>query len=650
MILFSSNLMLSERMVDYKQGRNNMLNPGEMINDTYIIDSIIGSGSLGVIYRAYHVRLQIYVCLKRIKMDKVSPSKVRLEVDTLKSLKSEYLPKVYDFIQYKGEYYTVMDYISGKDLKYYIENRYQFSEEDLVKWLRQICSVLLVIHKHNPIIVHSDIKPDNIIINDEGNAFLIDFNIAGGQGLTKEYASPEQYTLINMINSGAARIGEYAIDGRSDIYSLGITMYQIITGILPYVNNNGIPKLTSYKGLPYSDAFLEIIDKMTEWDLDKRFASAEEVLAAADRMKYSNSRYKRYIFFQIITAMICLMLLVTGVWMIIQGGNDVLVSDFQKDYHTLIGYYEKNDYRDVEKKGYEIINSSRYKELLTDAEICKIFHMMGNSKYNNGDYLGASVKLGNAMKYESDYEDKASLYADYSIALVKVNKPDDAVEVLNKASQYGINDPGFILTEAEIAYRNNDFNSALEKAVNCLNQTVDNSKKARCYTLLGDIYNSLKNNDDSIKSYKNALACNETPDTIRKYTAVMTLKSQSFSSDDAMRMDYIRKAEAKMRKIYTDYEPQFEDYINLGILNNSLENYDFAIRVLNDGIKAEQEGRITPGVNKYKLFLYLAIVYKDMGKIDETIDYASRAMQLCTSVDKNDDDYKKLKSIFEAYS
>ena len=171
-----------------------MLTTGDMINETYMIDSEIGSGALGVVYRAYHVRLQKYVVLKKIKVDKMSYSRFRIEVDTLKQLRHAYLPNVYDYIESDGNIYTVMDYISGYDLKAYMESGTRFTEQELIKWLRQLCSVLSYLHSQNPPIIHSDIKPDNILIDENGNVCLIDFNIAGGQGLTKEYASPEQYS------------------------------------------------------------------------------------------------------------------------------------------------------------------------------------------------------------------------------------------------------------------------------------------------------------------------------------------------------------------------------------------------------------------------------------------------------------------------
>ena len=626
-----------------------MLRPGDVVNDTYVIDSEIGRGSLGVIYKAYHTRLQKYVCLKRIMLDKVSSSRFRIEVDTLKDVSSQYLPKVYDYIQYYGDVYTVMDYIDGRDMKYYSDCGYQFSEEELVKWLRQLCSALTVIHNHNPMIVHSDIKPDNILINSEGNVCLIDFNIAGGQGITKDYTSPEQYAIFNMLMSGDPRAVYYCIDGRSDIYSLGMTFYFLITRVVPNVTWEDIPKITTYSGLSYSEAFLEIIDRMTERDVEKRFSTAEEVLAALDYLKYSNSRYRKYIIFQILISIVCILILVTGVWMIIRGENDILISDFQTDYHNVTKAYRDREYDQVEEKGYELLNSSRYKDLLMDKDKCEIYHMMGNCSYNNGDYQDAVSKLANAMKYKDNYKNKSTLYADYSVALVKARRPDEALKVITEASGLGIDDTNFLLTESEIAYLNDDFTTAVQKATKCIEETVDNYKKSRCYSLLGDIYFDAKKYKESSDYYEASMNCGEMPDTIRKYVSAMTQLSKTYSSSDAMRESILKKAEICMRKLYKGYSMQLEDYINLGVLNNTLGDYEFGIRVLNDGIQAVKKGVIKPGDNEYKLYLYLALIYKNMGKIQETADNASKAMQICKNKDPQDEEYSMLRSLYDAY-
>lgn len=130
-----------------------MLYSNLIINDTYQVVEEIGSGGMGVVYLCYHLRLQKYVVLKKLKNSYDDISALRNEVDILKSLHHQNLPQVYDFIRYEGDIYTVIDYINGYDLNYYINNGYYFSESQLIKWLRQLCEVLVYIHSRTPAVL-----------------------------------------------------------------------------------------------------------------------------------------------------------------------------------------------------------------------------------------------------------------------------------------------------------------------------------------------------------------------------------------------------------------------------------------------------------------------------------------------------------------
>ena len=149
-----------------------MLFENMIVDDVYQVIEEIGSGGMGVVYLAYHLRLEKYVVLKQIKNPSVSTAMLRNEVDILKSLHHPYLPQVYDFIEFEGDIYTVIDYIDGYDLNCYIDNGWQFTESQLIKWLRQLCEVLSYLHTHYPPVLHTDIKPGNIIITTGGKLLV----------------------------------------------------------------------------------------------------------------------------------------------------------------------------------------------------------------------------------------------------------------------------------------------------------------------------------------------------------------------------------------------------------------------------------------------------------------------------------------------
>lgn len=266
-----------------------MLYNGEIIDHTYQIMQKIGSGGTGDVYLAYHIRLQKYVVVKRIKDNYVGQVNVRAEADILKHLKHTYLPQVYDFVQRERQVYTVMDYIEGCDMESYIRSGCLIDEDILIKWLRQLCEVLEYLHSRTPPIIHSDIKPANIMITKEGNVCLIDFNISLGgddssqiSGISLPYASPEQYGKAVLYRNGQEH-RHIILDGRTDMYSLGASFYYLMTGYPPagpYERNISL----AHQKIPYSEGLAAVIDKSMAPDSSGRYESMGQMLKAVNKI------------------------------------------------------------------------------------------------------------------------------------------------------------------------------------------------------------------------------------------------------------------------------------------------------------------------------------------------------------------------------
>lgn len=179
----------------------NVIEKGTILNDTYEIVGEIGAGGGGVVYLARHLRLDTSVVVKRIRDEVKGKVNTRQEADVLKKLKHPYLPRVYDFIERDDGVYTVMDYISGTSLDKLLKEKKKYSSEQLLEWAKQLGEALAYLHGQNPPIIHSDIKPANIIITPEQNVCLIDFNISMALdstesiplGISVGYSAPEQY-------------------------------------------------------------------------------------------------------------------------------------------------------------------------------------------------------------------------------------------------------------------------------------------------------------------------------------------------------------------------------------------------------------------------------------------------------------------------
>ena len=268
----------------------------ELLSDTYIIREKLGEGSGGIVYRAYHKRLKKEVVIKRMRTRSVSVLVNRQEVDILKNLHHSYLPQVLDFLTIDGEVYTVMSYIPGKSLQQLLKDGYHFTQNELIRWGMQLCSALNYLHSQKPPIIHSDIKPANIMLTPEGNICLIDFNISFFMdentvlGYTDGYTSPEQY-IIALDSESVHSLPQYSsIDEKTDIYSVGATFYHLASGkkTKDYKDPIDMELLTRKTG----EAFAKVIEKAMQIDPDDRFDSAFEMFQSFKSITKQDARYR----------------------------------------------------------------------------------------------------------------------------------------------------------------------------------------------------------------------------------------------------------------------------------------------------------------------------------------------------------------------
>ena len=141
----------------------------DKFSDTYEILGKLGEGSGGIVYKAYHKRLKKEVVIKEMKGKSLSAAVDRQEADILKNLHHMYLPQVFDFLRDGDRVYTVMSYIPGKSFQQLLREHYPFTMGQLVRWGMQLCSALNYLHSQKPPIIHSDIKPANIMLTPQGN-------------------------------------------------------------------------------------------------------------------------------------------------------------------------------------------------------------------------------------------------------------------------------------------------------------------------------------------------------------------------------------------------------------------------------------------------------------------------------------------------
>jgi serine/threonine protein kinase len=209
------------------------LERGTLLNNRYRVVEILGQGGMGSVYRAVDENLGVEVALKEnlFTTDEYA-RQFRREAVILATLRHPNLTRVTDHFVIEGQgQYLVMDYIEGEDLRQRMDRVGVLNEEEVVIIGAAICDALAYLHTRTPPIVHRDIKPGNVKITPNGQIYLVDFGLAkiiqtgqatttGARAMTPGYSPPEQY--------GTART-----DSRSDLFSLGATLYAALTGAIP---------------------------------------------------------------------------------------------------------------------------------------------------------------------------------------------------------------------------------------------------------------------------------------------------------------------------------------------------------------------------------------------------------------------------------
>lgn len=564
-----------------------MIKQGDILKDAYEIREKLGSGGGGIVYKAFHTRLKTDIVVKQIKTSFKGISD-RAEADLLKKLRHTYLPGVYDFLEIDGDIYTVMDFIPGRNLQEELKSHGPFDQKTVLEWGRQLAEALDYLHSMKPPVIHSDIKPANIMLRPDGKICLIDFNVSlafdstkrTSAGVTKGFSPPEQYpdsaafermtglsdhaahgrpeqeetsplfdgqdqdsgnteTLLmtesmeeapkgssgNIPEEVAAVIGR-GVDTRSDIYSLGATLYYLLTGHVPSAQcwkNKPVDEC----GIRIGKGFAHIIRKMMESSPDRRYKNGHELKHAFDHIREIDDNYvkfKRKTASQriglIAMAGLSVCLIAGGYFLRKQetaaayGAAVTRAGELLRegDYDGAMGQIktamalmpEKIDAYEIEvqrlylagayeeciRYGTGIVNNPQY-TVQTEADrsaLANILYLVGNAYFEVSDNKNAINCFELSLEYDPA---NSACYRDLALALAAEGNSQRAEEYLQKAVEYGLAEDSIYMAEGELAYARQEYLQAIEKFDQVLAVSQDNDVLFRTVLMTADAYRRL---------------------------------------------------------------------------------------------------------------------------------------------------------------
>ena len=647
-------------------------------DETYDILEKIGSGSGGTVYSAYHKRLKKLVVLKKISERAAGRLDTRVEADTLKNLKHPFLPQVLDFLERNDGIYTVMDFISGQTLEQCMLAGKKFTQNQIVKYARQLCEALSYLHGQKVPIIHSDIKPSNIMLTLEDNICLIDFNVSAYldegnmavTGCTIGYAAPEQYyALIAQREKGVKTASfsgccdnyseerkktlllsekeetEYigtddvsmlqpennfaGLDVRSDIYSLGVTLYHLITGKMPSGDYQSQLILHEGEG-NVSEALVAIINKAVQLKPEMRFQSADEMLSTLNQIAKTDKRYKALLQRQKLMNIICIIFLSGSIGAIYLGTKMIQNERWQR-YTQMVTNLEEIQDKDIFEENYQqclalfpdaadayiakaafLYEKGDYENgIRFISEILNTHDFSDNAKKGDFHYIQAGcqmemlnideaiVQYQNALSYNAQ---NVNYYRDYAVALAKKGEIVEAQGVLEQAQEKGLGADSIYLVSGEIYAASGDMDRASEQFQNCIQQTEDNYLKFRAYVMWSRLYDTEKNDVDALLKKLSILSQAREALPAENQALIYEQLVQTYIDLNMLTEEksYLQDALGTLGQIVANGWGSYNTHNNIAVMKEQLEDYA--------GAEAELQKMLSEYGETYDIYKRMAMI------------------------------------------
>lgn len=476
-------------------------------NDTYEIKSIIGKGGMSTVYLAEHKRLHTRWAMKEVRKQQGTRFDFLAESNILKRLQHPMLPRIVDIFEDRDCIYIVEDFVEGITLDGLLKQQKKVDEPQGLQWLRDLCGVLTYLHGQRPHpIIYRDMKPSNIMLQPDGSLKLIDFGIAREYKQesnadttyigTKGYAAPEQF-------------GKAQTDARTDIYSLGVTMYHLLTGKSPYEPpyqfvpvRQLVPELSH--GIEY------ILNKCVQSEPADRYQTVDELVDDLDHIYRFDRAWQKYQNAKRIRVAVVAVMLAASVGLMV-GGQVVMGQEKEAAYSSLLAQASELYTTDYDGM-VALLDEARtlYPERM-DADRQQTYALYLNGKWqdcidfgsdalqNYGEDIQIRLSMASAQFELGEYEDAAEGFAqggelsvdnlrDYAVCLGRLGEIDQAEQILDELIGQGAHPDVTQYVQGEVYFAQEEYLDAETAFLDALDQSETSALTRRCYVSLGDLY------------------------------------------------------------------------------------------------------------------------------------------------------------------
>lgn len=600
--------------------REKMTEIGTILDGKYEILKMIGKGGMSYVYLAIDNRLKKQWAVKEVRMNgqniNLMIGRLVSETNILKKIDHPVIPRIVDILQENDLLYVVMDYVEGRTMAEVLQEEGAQPQEKVIEWGIQLADALSYLHSMTPPIIYRDMKPSNVMLRPDGSIKLIDFgtakefdveNLADTTALgTRGYAAPEQF-------GDSKGRGKYNTDARTDIYSLGATLYHMVTGKNPSEPPYEIRPIREWN-MELSQGLESIIQKCTQADPGKRYENCVGLLYDLENYDHLDKSYQRKNWLRI-AACLASFLIAVGFFGLSAYGKYGQKQVVLKEYESIINQAElavmEQDYTEAlnalqiaitqidstrEEAYREMLNIYSMQDKLSDGltSVCKYIDTYNGAKCPPDEIV---FEVAKQYFYFLDYK-KCYQYA-------------TMVKTMEEAEYYGA--LARILSSMYVDEK--EYKTELENFEQYNNTLPDSKNKLDNYKALAMVYvTRLKENSNAaesvVKICEAALSLLDEPEEWLE-------KAEDAANYEKIFLEYATNAYEWLKKNTEDVQKKQKYY-------QMIELYcQEAVSLLDDDIKQERD-------TKSNMMLKLATVYIEQGKFSDGLTVYEQMEKLYT--------------------